>query len=152
MKKLPKISTIRNKAITSIFVLLAMFIMATPAFANTSSWSFLAFYDGRVINGKTNGVSHQMTAGALTISGTITTTAVYGNLPTAKPWYFEVRKWSNNAIVCTAGPIPVPLLWNQTQSFSKACGSIPAGKYYLKIWRADADDREVTGSGSLVTK
>lgn len=53
--KLPKISTIRNKAITSIFVLLAMFIMATPAFANTSSWSFLAFYDGRVINGKTNG-------------------------------------------------------------------------------------------------
>ncbi|MEW5830489.1 MAG: hypothetical protein AB1846_16490, partial [Chloroflexota bacterium] len=147
-----KISSIRNKAITGLFLFIALFIMATPALANSSSWYFLAYYDGRVINGKTNGVYHQMTAGALTISGTIKTTAVYGNPPTAKPWYFEVRKWSNNKIVCKAGPIAVPLLWNQTKSFSKACGSIPAGKYYLKIWRAAADDREVTGSGSLMTK
>jgi len=126
--------------------------MATPALANTSSWYFLAYYNGRVVNGKTNGVYHQMTAGTLTISGTIKTTAVYGNPPTAKPWHFEVRKWSNDTIVCTAGPVAVPLLWNQTKSFSKVCGAIPAGKYYLKIWRAAADDREVTGSGTLVTK
>lgn len=147
-----KASTIRNKMIATVFALFVMLIMATPALANTSSWYFLAYYDGRVVNGKKNGVYHEMTAGALTISGTITTTAVYGNPSKAEPWYFEVRRWDNNKKVCTAGPIPVPLWWNQTQSSRKSCGSIPAGKYYLVIWRADADDREVTGSGSLVTK
>jgi len=88
--KLPKISTIRNKAITAMFVLFVTLVMMTPALANTSNWYFLAYYNGRVVNGKTNGVYHQMTAGALTISGTIKTTAVYGNPSTAKPWYFEV--------------------------------------------------------------
>jgi len=129
--KLPKFSTIRNKVITAMFVLLAMFIMVTPAFANTSSWSFLAYYTGRVINGANNGVYHQMTAGSLTISGTIKTTAIYGSLNGAQPWYFEV--WQDKLIdskKCTAGPVAVPLSWNRTNSFSKACGSIPAGKYY----------------------
>lgn len=150
--KLPKISTIRNKTITVVFVLLITLIMVTPALANTSSWYFLAYYDGRVINGKTNGVFHQMTAGALTISGTIKTTAIYGTPNGAQPWYFEV--WKDGLFPskkCTAGPVAVPLSWNQTNSFSKACGSIPAGSYYLVIWRAATDNREVTGSGTLRT-
>jgi hypothetical protein len=33
-----------------------------------------------------------MTAGALTISGTIKTTAIYGTPNGAQPWYFEVWK------------------------------------------------------------
>lgn len=150
--KLPKISTIRNKMTTVVFVLFVMLIMVTPAFANTSNWYFLAYYDGRVINGKTNGVFHQMTAGALTIGGTIKTTAIFGTPNGAQPWYFEV--WKNGLIPskkCTAGPVAVPLSWNQTNSFSKACGSISAGSYYLVIWRAASDNREVTGSGTLRT-
>lgn len=150
--KLPKFSVIRNKVVTALFLGLIVFLIATPVLANSSSWSFLAYYNGRKINGKKNGVSHQMTAGTLTISGTIKTTAVYGNPPTASPWYFEVRDWSNNKLKCTAGPVAVPLQWNQTNSFSKTCGKIPAGKYYLVIYRDPADDREVTGSGTLVTK
>jgi len=147
-----KYSTIRNRVVTTAMTLLALLVMATPVLANTSSWSFLAYYDGRVINGKTNGVFHQMTAGALTISGTIKTTAIYGTPNGAQPWYFEV--WKNGLISskkCTAGPVAVPLSWNQTNSFSKACGTITAGSYYLVIWRAATDNREVTGSGTLKT-
>ncbi len=150
--KLTKHSTIRNRIITTIMTLLAILVMATPVLANTSSWSFLAFYDGRVINGKSNGVFHQMTAGALTISGTIKTTAIYGTPNGAADWYFEV--WKDGLIPskkCTAGPVAVPLSWNQTNSFSKACGTITAGSYYLIIKRPFLDNREVTGSGTLRT-
>ena len=148
----PKLFIIRNKIVTAMLLLLAMFIMTTPVLANSSSWSFLAFYNGRVINGKTNGVFHSMTAGALTISGTIKTTAIYGTPNGAQPWYFEV--WQDGLFPskkCTAGPVAVPINLNQTNSFSKACGSIPTGSYYLIIWRAALDNREVTGSGTLKT-
>lgn len=147
-----KRSTIRNRIITIAMTLIALLIMATPVLANSSSWWFLAYYDGRVINGHDNGVFHSMTAGTLTISGTITTTAIYGTSNGAQPWYFEV--WKDGLIhtkKCTAGPVAVPLSWNQSNSFSKNCGSITSGSYYLVIWRAATDNREVTGSGTLRT-
>jgi hypothetical protein len=150
--KPPKLLIFRNKFVTMLLVLLAMLIMVTPALANSSSWSFLAFYDGRVINGKSNGAFHSMTAGALTISGTIKTTAIFGAPNGAQPWTFEV--WQDGLFPskkCTAGPVAVPVSLNQTKSFSKACGNIPAGSYYLVIWRAATDNREVTGSGTLQT-
>lgn len=148
----PKYSTFKKNIIAATMTLVAVLIMVTPALANSRSWSFLAFYDGRVINGKNNGVFHSMTAGALTISGTIKTTAIFGTPSGAQPWTFEV--WQDGLFPskkCTAGPVAVPVGLNQTNSFSKACGSIPAGSYYLVIWRAAVDNREVTGSGTLKT-
>ena len=150
--QLPRFSITRNNLVTAMLMSFIMFVMVTPVLANSINWSFLAYYNGRVINGKANGVPHQMTAGAMTIKGTIKTTAVYGTPPFASPWFFEVRDWSTDQVKCSAGPVAVPLLWNQTTSFSKACGSVPAGTYYLYIYRGQADDREVTGSGTLVTK
>ena len=132
--QLPKYSRIRNRVVTILMTLIAALVMVTPVWANTRNWSFLAFYDGRVINGANNGVYHPMTAGSLTIAGTIKTTAIYGSPNGAQPWYFEV--WQDKLIdskKCTAGPVAVPLSWNQTNSFSKACGSIPAGTYYLEV-------------------
>lgn len=148
----PKRLSLRNRVATIVMTLLAVLVMATPVLANTRSWNFLAYYDRYYINGKTNGVIHTMTAGALTLSGTIKTTAIYGAPAGAQPWYFEV--WKDGLVSskkCTAGPISVPISLNQTNSFSKACGTITAGNYYLVIYRAAADNREVTGSGTLKT-
>lgn len=152
-----KRTTIRNRILVSIMTIFAVLVMATPVFANSSSWWFLAYYDGYIVNGNWNGIYHTMTAGSLQISGSITTTAIYGTPVGAQPWYFDVSyhcglfNWWR-CTVCTAGPVPVPLYWNQTTSFSKSCGTIPARQYYLVIYRNALDNREVTGSGTLTTQ
>ncbi len=151
MKQL-KYSRIKSNMLTVVFVVIAMFIMVTPALANSSGWSFLAYYDGRVVNGRTNGAFHTMTAGALTMSGTLKTTAIYGTPAGAQPWYFEVHKNDLfQTTVCTGGPIAVPVGLNQTTNFSKACGNISADSYFLIFYRNAVDNREVTGSGTMKT-
>lgn len=150
--QLSKRSNIKNRIVTTIMILLAALVMATPVLANSSSWYFLAFYDKTTVNGKANGVFHTMTAGQLTISGTLKTTAIYGTALTPKGWYFEA--WKVGLIdskKCTIGPIAPPVSLNQTISFSNVCGTIPAGKYYLIIKRVAPDNREVQGNGTLKT-
>lgn len=157
MKKRGNMSTselhkARNRIVTTILTLLAMLIMATPVIANSSSWYFLAYYTGYVVNGHDNGVFHQMNAGPLTINGTIETTAIYGTPNGAAPWTFEVHKDTLfHPKVCTAGPVAVPLSWGDTNSFSKLCGTISEGSYYLVIYRGSLDNREVEGWGTLST-
>jgi hypothetical protein len=133
-----------------------MLIMVTPVFANSSSWSFLAFYDRYYLSGKANGVFHNMTAGQLTNSGKIWVTMIMGGIPAGMyPWYFEV--WKKNTVfdqlICTSSPVyPNVMVGSQyATSFTKSCGNISAGTYYLVIYRAQSDNREVQGSGTLHT-
>lgn len=149
-------SRIRNYVITLLMTVIIMLVMVTPALANSSTWSFLAFYDGRYLSGKANGVFHTMTAGALTNSGKIWVTMIQGGTPNGlQPWYFEV--WKKNTLfdtkICTSDPVyPNVMVGSQyPTNFSKSCGNISAGKYYLVIWRADSDNREVKGTGTLRT-
>jgi hypothetical protein len=65
----------KNRVITIAMALLAALVMVTPVMANSSGWYFLAYYDGRIVNGHDNGVFHQMNAGYLTVAGTLETTA-----------------------------------------------------------------------------
>ena len=51
-----KRSNIKNRIVTTILILLAALVMATPVLANSSSWYFLAFYDKTTVNGNINGV------------------------------------------------------------------------------------------------
>ena len=69
----------KNRTITIAMALLAALVMVTPVMANSSDSYFLAYYDGRVVNGHDNGVFHQMNAGHLTVAGTLETTAIYGS-------------------------------------------------------------------------
>lgn len=80
----------KNRVITLAMTLLVALVMVTPVMANSSGWYFLAFYDGRVVNGHDNGVFHQMNAGYLTVSGTLETTAIYGSPNGNQGWTFEV--------------------------------------------------------------
>ena len=45
----------KNRVITLAMTLLAALVMVTPVMANSSGWYFLAYYDGRVVNGHDNG-------------------------------------------------------------------------------------------------
>jgi hypothetical protein len=121
-----------------------MLIMSTPVIANSSGWYFLAYYWGYGVNGHDNEVFHQMNAGPLTISGRIETTAIYGTPNGAAPWTFDVHKDSLfHPKVCTAGPVAVPLSWGDTNSFSKSCGSISEGSYYLVNYRGYSKHRHL---------
>lgn len=150
-----KYSRIRNHFVTSIFLILAMLIMATPALANTSSWYFLAYDYGLVIDGSVNGVYHTMTAGNLTNSGSLWVTRTLPNPLSPAPFYFRVKKSQigPDPTICTSGAVtPSVMVGSQYKvSFSKNCGTISAGTYYLYIWRNYTDGREVQGSGTLRT-
>ena len=155
MKSL-KYSRIKNHIVTSIFLVFAMLVMASPVLANSSNWWFLAYYDRYYLSGKANGVFHNMTAGNLTNSGYIYVTYIQGGTPSGRqPWYFEV--WKKNTLVdkkiCTSNAVYPNVMVgpNYKTNFSKNCGNISSGSYYLVIWRAASDNREVTGSGTLAT-
>lgn len=155
--KTGKLHRLTNNLFSAFLVCLAILIIVTPVFANSSTWSFLAFYDGRYLSGKANGVFHTLTAGSLTNSGSIWVTMIMGGSPNGlQPWYFEV--WKKNTIfdqkICTSNPVyPNVMVGRQyATTFSKNCGNIPDGKYYLVIWRSESDNREVQGSGTLTTR
>lgn len=154
---LSQYSTIRNRIVTIVLLLLAMFVMATPALANSSSYSWLAYSDyGYVIDGSVNGVFHTMTAGTLTNSGSLWVTRTNPNpINPPTPFYISVKKSvvGPDPTICTTGAVtPSVMVGSQyAVSYSKGCGTISAGTYYLYIWRNAIDGREVKGSGTLRT-
>jgi hypothetical protein len=109
----------KNRIITIAMTVLAALVMVTPAMANSSGWYFLAYYDGRVVNGHDNGVFHQMNAGYLTIAGTLETTAIYGSPNGNQGWTFEV--WKDTLIhqkMCAVGKVAAPASWGDTGTLS----------------------------------
>ena len=154
MSKLHGFLTRKRVVPIILWVILALTV-ATPVLANSSSWSFLAFYDRYYISGKSNGVFHDMTAGNMTISGSLTTTMISGNVLPVQAFTFEVWKvgtlWDTK--VCTTGSFNPPrLVGDPAMPVSWNCGAQSAGKYYLIIYRAAADNREVKGSGTISTQ
>ena len=147
-----KYQCFKNRVITLAMTLLVALVMVTPVMANSSGWYFLAFYDGRVVNGHDNGVFHQMNAGYLTVAGTLETTAIYGSPNGNQGWTFEV--WKDTFIhqkMCGVGKVAAPASWGDTVSFSYRCANVASGSYFMKIWRAETDNREVEGWGTLST-
>jgi len=144
------IKNIKNKIIAVIMVLFASLVIVSPVIANTSSWYFLAYYYGLKVNGKNNGVFHQMDTGYVTIAGTLETTAIYGSPVGNEGWTFEVWKDAFfDTKQCSVGKIPAPDSWGDRVNFSQGCGNISSGSYYLIIWRGALDNREVEGWGTL---
>lgn len=142
-----------NKAFHSVLIVITLTLLFfSSALANTSGWWFQAVYDGRIINGKANGIQHQMTQGNLSINGTLITNAIPGGANGNAPWYFEIRLWSNDNPVCRFGPINTPNNVGDAVGINQNCGNMQTANYYLFIYRNFADNREVNGSGNLVTQ
>ncbi|GAB4578766.1 MAG: hypothetical protein Fur0022_15030 [Anaerolineales bacterium] len=155
--KVVKHSAIRNHTVTAILLLFAMLIMVSPAFANSGNYSWLAYQDfGYVIDGSVNGIFYNMTAGSLTNNGSLWVTAAYPNA-TNPPAYFKIAVKKSvigpDPTICTTAKIyPSLMVGSQyAVSYTKSCGTISAGTYYMYIYRNAIDGREVQGNGTIQT-
>lgn len=150
-------ASIRNHVVLLIPLLFAALIMASPALASSSNWYFYQYRDGCVVDGSRNGVYHNLTAGTLIISGSMWTAALFPGATSVQGITIEVRRpaFLGSTIVCSTGPYYT----NATNigptyavNVFKNCGSVGAASdYYLFIWRAAIDGREIEGSGNLLT-
>ncbi|HEU4326847.1 MAG TPA: hypothetical protein VFS21_27150 [Roseiflexaceae bacterium] len=150
-------TNVRNRVATGLAMLFMVLVMAIPVLANSSSWYFYMYRDGRVVDGWNNGVTHNLSAGTLTLSGKIWTAAIYPNPISVQPITVEVRQktFLSSTLICSSSPVS-PSANNIGSSFgvnfSKNCGSIVSSPdYYLFIWRAATDGREIEGNGTLST-
>lgn len=143
-----------GKHVLRVFLLtVALIVMALPALANSSSYQWEMSHEGRNVNGKRNGVLHDMTAGELTNSGEVWQ---YFNLQGATGPLkvgIEVRKVNTlfDSSVCIAYVTPSAEL-NDPVSYSKDCGTISDGTYYIVAFKGDMDGRSTAGRGVLETQ
>jgi len=125
--------------------------MAMPvALANSSSYSFTMDY--RYVNGKDNGVTHGLSAGSLTNSGSLW--AYRKAAGAVGPYSVTIAVVKDEIIddtICTVSVTPSTTL-NEKKSFSKACGSVPTGVYYIEAWKTNDDGWDIKAQGTLTTR
>jgi hypothetical protein len=128
-------------------------VIVGTALAASSSFSWTMRW--RYVGGKDNGKLHVLDAGNLTINGKIwITDKLRGSTSTPLDIQIEVLKENetDNA-VCTATVVPSKVM-SEEKAFSKSCGRIAGGKYWLRITKVGAQDGDGDawhnkGSGTL---
>lgn len=144
----------RKSAVRLAIVILALMVMSLPAIANSANYSWDMAYTGRYVNGYNNGVTHSLTAGTLTNSGSLWE---YFKSATsnATPWdiTIEVEKVGTfwDTLICYETVTPSITL-NQSVSYNDACGSVTSGTYYLIISKPGTDGWSTAGNGTLTTQ
>lgn len=132
-----------------------LLLVVTPVLANTRNWSWTMGTSGRVIDGKANGVLHSMTAGTLTLSGSVWNDFNLVGATGPAKITIEVRRQRTllpDQLICSTSVTPDSRVGYQyRKTISKNCGSIVSGTYYLYIWRSYADGRRIKGEGTLRT-
>lgn len=138
------------RKILMILAFCTMFIFVGPASANTSNWNFSITWDAYVVNGDTNGVYHNMTAGKLTVAGSVQADIILNGAAPGKVT-FQVKKSITgfDPTVCTFDTPAVPNSVNTPVWFTNDCGNITAGDYYLIISKGQGWG--ASGSGTLKT-
>lgn len=157
--KPPKYSPIKVRITTALLLVLIALIVAVPVLANSSSWSFFLPDNAYAVDGKANGRIHTMTAGTLTFSGSFYVSRVIPAAGNPSPVKFTVYKLGSglfdpDRVICSTTITPSKMVGSAyAKSFSKNCGTIAAGKYYIYILRtlSAADGYELVGSGTLRT-
>lgn len=137
--------------VRSTLAVVALLIMAMPvALANSSSYSFTM--DHRYVNGKDNGVTHGLSAGSLTNSCSLW---AYDKAAGAVgPYSVTIAVVQDGIIdktICTTSVTPSKTL-NVKKSYSKSCGSVPTGVYYIEAWKTNDDGWDVKAQGTLTTR
>ena len=127
--------------------------------ALASSLSFAWTMNNRYVNGKTNGRFHTLDAGELTLSGKIWITekrAAAASTPLSISMsVVKEQDSSERDAVCTVTVTPDTTI-NNKKEFSRSCGRIESGKFWLLIDKVgasnpDGDGWHNQGSGTLTT-
>jgi hypothetical protein len=114
--------------------------------------------DNRYVDGQKNKQIHSLDAGELTISGDIWVTSKNARA-TSSPQSISLRVAATGlfgSTACTVSVTPDSTL-NKKRSFSKSCGRIESGTYWIEVSKDKAIDKtgdgwHLRGSGSLTTK
>ncbi len=136
---------------------LVMVVFAGSAVANASDYAFTMNW--RYVSGKENKRFHTLDSGELTLSGKIWVHQKrYDASPVPLPVRIEVLKGidSERDVVCTLEVTPDVIL-NSKRAYSKSCGRIEGGSYWLRISKSktqtsDGEGWHSQGSGTLTTR
>jgi hypothetical protein len=103
------------------------------------------------VNGKDNGIVHTMTAGTLSHTGAVWQ---YQTAPNpVGPNQVHIEVWKDTLfddLICTVTLTPYTTN-NLKKYFSKNCGTISAGNYFIVVWKVEDDGRDDKGTGTLYT-
>lgn len=138
----------KNKYLFVAGIVLSLALLAQPVFAASSyNWSFSIPYWASIVkvDGKKNGVLYHLTKGTLTVSGKIyrdNRTAVTYPVDVAvyqqKTLWFDSKVCSQKVTATTSG-----------QYFSKNCGTVSEGTYYMVFTGSSWEDNSLWGNGTI---
>ena len=129
--------------------------LAGGAAANSSAFSWTMRW--RYVGGDRNSRYHALDAGALTINGKLW---IYekARASASSPLTIQIEVLKENDeknVLCTLTVVPSTIL-NDKKEFSKTCGRIETGKYWVRITKPgatnhDGDGWHNQGAGTLAT-
>lgn len=131
------------------------FFLAGTGVANSASFAWTM--NLRFVHGKKNGQLHSLDAGELTLSGKIWIHEKAARTASSpdKVTVEVLKDTFLDNIVCTVEVTPSTTL-NSKKEYSKACGRVESGKYWLRIYKPKSLDDTGDGwrsqsSGTLTT-
>lgn len=138
------------------FAIVAIAVFAGSAVASSAAFAFTM--NLRYVDGKKNNILHTLDAGDLTLSGKIWVTSKKARAA-SNPEPVTITVWKPgivNSDKCSVSVTPDRIL-NQKVSFTKSCGHIESGTYFIAVSKSDAFDKsgdgwQCQGSGTLSTK
>lgn len=131
----------------SVVIVFTLLISSIFVFALSSSWGFKMGSDGSYINGNNNKVYHSLAKGGVSITGIVKNSySVLGATGPNQLTFVLMNRTSGNSF----GKVYVTPKAGGSKSFSGTFSSVGGGTtYYLVIYRANSDGRELVGSGTL---
>lgn len=125
-------------------------VVTVPTYAITFNWSMEMSTNGRLVDGKKNGVYHKLSYGHVKIKGSIHTYSnKNGNGGATNPLHFQL--YNKNTGNCFGDITKKPsgyAFGNVSFSgiYPKKVGG--GNGYYLYIWRVDSDGTSLSASGT----
>lgn len=138
-----------NFVSTLIVALVIGAVVTIPTYAITFKWSMAMSTNGRVVDGKKNGVFHKLQYGHVKIKGTIFTHSnKNGNGQPTNKLHFELYNKSSGNCFGDISKKPSGYAMNYVDFSGIYPKKVGGGtKYYLYIWRAESDGTELTANG-----
>lgn len=144
----------KKRIINSISIMLITLIigitLAVPTYAITFKWSISMSTNGRIVDGKKNGVYHKLSYGYVKIKGTIYTHSnKNGNGRPTNELHFQLYNKSTGNCFGDITKKPSGYAMDYVDFsgiYPKKVGG--GNKYYLAIWRVDSDGTKLSADGS----
>lgn len=113
--------------------------------ANTARFTFIM--QCRYVGGDKTGVTHVLDAGELTLSGAIWITDKRLANPATEPATVTIELMQGDHFKTSFCSVEVTpdRIFNRRTNFSKSCGRIEAGTYWVRVWKKGARDKDGDG-------